>query len=387
MLSELKQPKFYWHLEVSSKCSLACPRCPRTEKPGMYKVTEMDLSFVKSVLTPDVLSNTTTVLLCGGQGDPIYCKDFLNIVSYIKSTNSNIEIKIVTNGSYKTEKWWTSLAKLLDKNDSIVFSVDGWDNDSNNKYRVNSNFDSILLGINTLSKNNYNLTITWSTIVFAFNESNLDTIQHIAETAGATHFQIVQSSLFGSKVPAYIDKTTGKDPLEPTYQGKHFHSDKGLIIPLRKDAKKEYSKNFSSSIESRFEHVGKYFETSDILPSCLLNERGLYIDAEGILYPCSWISHPFGKRSNGNKTIHWKDSLFVKYKNDFNLYKHNLDTILNSNSWNKLTNSFLDKDKHFVECTQKCSKAATMSRLKNYISEKNYKKEDSPDVNLKLYNS
>lgn len=380
-----KQPTFYWHLEVSSKCTLACPRCPRTEKPDMYKVTEHDLKFVKKALTPKILDTSTDVLICGGQGDPIYCKELLGIISYIKSINSKVGIKLITNGSYKTEAWWEKLASILNEYDSVVFSVDGWDNESNNRYRVNSDFDSILLGVRKLSTNS-NINIIWSTIVFSFNENNLEEIQSIAEQNGATHFQVVQSNLFGSKINDYIDPQLGYDPLEPNYKGKFFHSDRGLIIPLKENAKKMWSNSFRSNIQELYESIKSQFDNKDILPSCLLNERGLYIDAEGILYPCSWISHPFGERSNNTKTIKWKDSLFVKYKDKFNLHNYSLDAILNSKEWNKLNNSFYDNEKHFIECTQKCSKKATMSRIQDYVKMKDFDKTNSPDTNLEIYN-
>ena len=379
------QPTFYWHLEVSSKCTLECPRCPRTEKPGMYTVTEHDLNFVKKVLTQDILSSTTGVLICGGQGDPIYCKELLDIISYIKKSNNKISIKLITNGSYKTVKWWETLSSILDNNDSVVFSVDGWNDESNNKYRVNSNFESIINGVKTLSKNK-DINIIWSTIVFSFNEHQLEKIQNIAEDCGATYFQLVQSSLFGSNIKSYIDETLGYDPLEPTYKGKFFHSDRGLIIPLKPTAKKMSSERFRKNLQELYNNIKNDFDNSDLLPSCLLNERGLYVDAEGILYPCSWISHPFGERTNEKKTIKWKESLFVKHKDAFNLHNHNLNTILNSDEWNKLHSSFYNKDKHFIECSQKCSKKATLSRIKNYLSIKDFDKENSPDTNLEIYN-
>ena len=111
----------------------------------------------------------------------------------------------------------------------------------------------------------------------------------------------------------------------------------------------------------------------------MLNERGLYIDAEGILYPCSWISHPFGVRKNHKKTIYWKDSLFVKYKDKFNLYKYSLDAIINSEEWNKLKCSFYDRGKHFVECSDKCNKVSTLARLGAGLGLKVY---DKNNINL-----
>jgi len=112
----------------------------------------------------------------------------------------------------------------------------------------------------------------------------------------------------------------------------------------------------------------------------------LYIDAEGILYPCSWISHPFGERSNNYKTIKWKDSLFVKHKEDFNLHTHTLSAVLSSTSWKKLHNSFFDSSKHFVECTQKCSKKATLQRIEKTIQRNLYNKDLKPKDNLNKYN-
>lgn len=362
-----KQPMFYWHFEVSSKCTLACPRCPRTEKPETYKVTELDLKFFKSVMTKNILDQTIDILFCGGQGDPIYCKDLLQIIEYVKTANPNICIRLVTNGSYKTKKWWENLSNHLNENDIVVFSIDGWDNESNNKYRVNSKFDSIIDGIKTL-RNNKLIKIIWSTIIFSFNEDKIDLIQNVAKESGATHFQIVKSSLFGSKIKAYIDEDLGYDPLEPKYSSDYYHSDRSTIVSFYDE---EYHK--TKMDRKRIENIQKLYDENstlygDFLPACLLNERGLYVDAEGILYPCSWISHPFGERENEHKTIKFKDSLFVKHKDDFNLNYHSLENILNSDSWNKLHKSFNDPQKRFVECSQKCSSKATTSRLKRILN-------------------
>ncbi len=381
------QPHFFWHLEVSSKCTLECPRCPRTEKPGKYKITELSLEFIQKVMTKEILEKTFEILICGGQGDPIYCKDLIHIVRYIKENNPTVVIKIITNGSYKTKTWWEQLAQVLTPIDCVVFSVDGWDNESNNKYRVNNNFDSILTGVETLARLQPNMIIVWSTIVFSFNEDHLDKIKEVAEHAGATHWQIVKSSLFGSKIPSYIDETLGYDPLEPTNSeikiSKYAHSSRldllTVLRPVNDSDAKYYRDLRNQKIRSLANKLQDEFKNSELLPGCMLNERGLYIDAEGILYPCSWISHPFGVRKNHKKTIYWKDSLFVKYKDKFNLYKYSLDAIINSEEWNKLKCSFYDRGKHFVECSDKCNKVSTLARLGAGLGLKVY---DKNNINL-----
>jgi indole-3-glycerol phosphate synthase len=65
----------------------------------------------------------------------------------------------------------------------VTFSIDGWDNESNNKYRVNSEFDSIINGIKVL-RTNSPCYIKWSTIYFKFNQLQIDKIIQLAKELG-----------------------------------------------------------------------------------------------------------------------------------------------------------------------------------------------------------
>jgi len=137
---------WHWHIEISSKCTLRCPRCARQEVPDTLINTELDLEFFKRNFTPEfILSNVEKITFCGDDGDPIYAHDLIPVIKYLKSVK-DIEIVIVTNGSYKKEDWWTSLGSTLTAKDSVHFSVDGFDNISNNLYRINSDYDSIIQG-------------------------------------------------------------------------------------------------------------------------------------------------------------------------------------------------------------------------------------------------
>lgn len=384
-----KQPVFYWHLELSSKCTLKCPRCPRTEKRQPFKVTELSIDFIKKLFNDELLSQTEKILICGGQGDPIYCKDFIEIISYLKKSKPDIYLEIVTNGSHKKTSFWKKVSQILNDKDTLIFSVDGWDNNSNNKYRVNSNFESIINGIDTVSSNNELVNIVWSTIIFSFNQNHLDKIKDVATQSGASYLQIVKSTLFGSMNECYIDQDLGYDPLEPVEDSKKttqfYHSDRDLLVKLTDRDKKTTNKTYNKNVVDLYYNIKEEFRDTKIIPSCLTNERALYVDAEGILYPCSWISHPFGLRWYQDKVIEYKDSLFVKYKEYFNLHNFSYKDILNGPYYKKLHDSFKSKDKVFVECSKKCGIASSEKRMEKYLSAKDSQESIQIFNNLKKH--
>ena len=56
---------WHWHIEVSSKCTLKCPRCARSEVPNTLINTELDLNFFKK-------NFTDFTVYCTSSADNIY---------------------------------------------------------------------------------------------------------------------------------------------------------------------------------------------------------------------------------------------------------------------------------------------------------------------------
>jgi len=353
----------HWHIELSSKCALKCPRCPRTEYPGKYKVTELNLNFFKKNFTENFVKQYVRyIVFCGGQGDPIYCKDLISIIRYLKNIKNDIEIIIITNGSYKTKSWWNELGSVLNIYDTVTFSLDGWDQESNEKYRVNSDWNSIEEGIKEIVKSE--ALVKWSMIVFKFNEHHINKIRDKAQSFNIDQLRIVNSTTFGSKHSKYIDKKLNYDPLEPSSKfvgqfPEHFRnqyvlmSDKIKYLPIRIKKTEKYEEYLRKCENESFE-----FETDLIKPKCFSGDYGKYIDAEGILYPCSWISHPYitKKSKFSNKELDFNQSLWVEKKDKFNLNYKNIKEVVTSYDWYKFIDSWNYKNHCFVECSQKCPK-------------------------------
>lgn len=354
MINKYNWQLYHWHIEPSSKCSLRCPRCPRQEHPEISAMgKEITIDLFKRIFDKQILDNVQRFTMCGDIGDPIYAKDYLKILSYIKQHNEKIQIFTITNGSYKTEEWWREFANISNKYDTINFSIDGYDQNSNDLYRVNNDWQSIMNGMNICSTES-DIFVNWAMIVFKFNQEHIDLIENLARKQNCDALQITYSTKFGSK---YGEAYGGdNDHLEPdakyiskTHRYERHIKNLSGRIPMRLQYMKTNLKKFNDIVKKL---------NGEIMPMCLIGNRGLYLNAQGNLFPCSWTSFPYKSLTHNDKTIDWKDSFFVRHQNTLNLNgNRTLEEVLNDDVWQKLFDSFNHKDKNWVECLQKCNRA------------------------------
>jgi len=319
---------WHFHIEISSKCTLKCPRCARQEVPDSLVNTELDLEFFKKNFTPEfILNNVEKITFCGDDGDPIYAHDLIPVIKYIKSVKP-VEIVIITNGSHKKITWWIQLGQLLDHNDSVHFSVDGYDNDSNNLYRVNSDWDNIIAGLQTLRATS-RCQIVWAAIAFKFNEHKLDFMQKFAQRLGADRFQITKSTKFGSIYPSY----GANDPLEPTvkFMSSSHRFERTIVAFTEKTTKIP---------EINIKLYNDVTIQNNIKPLCEIGNKGLYIDARGRLFPCCWVANRYTHNSE------WQT-----LAEQFNLHHRTLTDVVADPFWEGEFKAF-----KWQECTQKCNK-------------------------------
>lgn len=343
---------YHWHLEPSAICSLRCPRCPRTEYPDTPWINQqMTLEFVQNFLTPDRLrTQVRRVTMCGDVGDPIYCRELIEICAYIKNINPDIHVFIVTNGSHRATEWWHRLAEVLNHRDTINFSIDGYDNDSNNLYRVNSAWQSIMSGINTVRATNQQVFLNWAVIVFQFNQDHLDSIADQAKLLGMDGLQITKSTKFGTVYQGYGHD----DPLEPRAEfvsSSHRYERRTINLSGRICDNHDYL----AANRARFQEISARYQSQPIIPLCEIGNRGLYVNAEGVVFPCSWVSFPYKTLTHNDRSIEWKNSFFAQHRNRFNLRHRALEDILKDPLWHKCSRGFSDIDKTWVECSMKCS--------------------------------
>ena len=319
---------WHFHIEISSKCTLRCPRCARSEVPESLINTELDLEFFKRNFTPEFITNNVEkITFCGDDGDSIYAHDLIPVIRYIKSVKP-VEFVIITNGSYKKPEWWQELGSVLDINDTVHFSIDGWDNESNNLYRVNSDFKSITEGVAGL-RSASECKLIWAAIAFKFNEDHINQMVATAKSWGFDVFQLTKSTKFGSFYPSYPKD----DPLEPS---KKFVSSSHRF---EREILKISTREFDNKIpETNIRLYKSVKETNGVKPLCEIGNKGLYIDARGRLFPCCWVANRYGHNSE------WQT-----IAEQFDLNNRTLVDVLNDEFWNNKFQTF-----HWQECQTKC---------------------------------
>tara|TARA_B100000902_G_scaffold370024_1_gene394770 strand:+ start:2149 stop:3174 length:1026 start_codon:yes stop_codon:yes gene_type:complete len=279
-------PLEHWHIELCSKCTLKCPRCSRQEVPDGLVNRDLTLQWFQDNFKGKLLSEVRKLTFCGDDGDPIYAKDLLKVLEWFRQQNSNIQFVIVTNGSYKTQKWWEQLGDILNENDHIHFSLDGWDQESNNIYRVNCDWQSILLGIKTLQKST--VFKTWAAIAFKFNEDKIDFMKDLAKDLGFDSFQLTLSTKFHKNYPSYPEN----DPLQPSDKyishGRFTRSSSNL-------SGRSWTDNCLDIFTKRFTDTNT---KQSIIPLCMIGNKGLYLNAEGKFYPCCWTALRYGHNTD-----------------------------------------------------------------------------------------
>lgn len=184
------------HIEPSSRCTIACPACPRTLHRGEYTIDDCDID-----LMIEICRGYSRVVMCGNHGDPIYHPRLHELISGLIAAEPNQKIDIITNGAFRSRGWWKDLAGLLRAGDSVMFSIDGMPN-SNHLYRVNSRWESIETAITEL-RTNSKLYLLWKWILFSHNEDSVCDGMKLASSLGFDRFVMVRSDRYDVGVPAH----------------------------------------------------------------------------------------------------------------------------------------------------------------------------------------
>lgn len=177
-----------WNIDFSFRCRLECPLCMRQLPGGKEKIKrskDMTLDqFAK------VMRLAPHVSLCGQLSDPIY-NPILPQAIELKQQYPNKRLEIHTNGTGKSEQWWSNAYNLSDNSTHWIFGLDGFDQETANIYRVNTNYDEVIKAM--LLGRKLNKKVAWQFIVFEHNEHQVEAAIEFAKN-NDVKFILIKSS-------------------------------------------------------------------------------------------------------------------------------------------------------------------------------------------------
>jgi MoaA/NifB/PqqE/SkfB family radical SAM enzyme len=248
-------------IELTTQCQAYCPMCSRNFhsmglNPNVKKL-EWTFDDFKNIISQEVLDRVKVLGFCGAYGDPLICRDILDIITYVNN-NSNAEIRINTNGSLHKPNWWKQLAKVL-PNHVVVFGIDGFKG-THEKHRIGTDFDKIVENAQAFIEAGGNAVGQF--INFKHNEHEYEELKVYLKSLGFRSVFKINSDRFRKDSFTVLDKNKNKlYSLEPTNE---------QVVSFK---------------DSDISNIVKNQDRITI--NCRsIKQRELYIDAYRHLYPC-----------------------------------------------------------------------------------------------------
>tara|TARA_Y100000004_G_scaffold192025_1_gene251858 strand:+ start:3396 stop:4085 length:690 start_codon:yes stop_codon:yes gene_type:complete len=201
-------------VSISNLCNARCPQCDRTNVNDITKaieklpLTQSSFEDFERQFPKEVLDDVEEYSFCSTFGDPMMCKDIAKIVQYIID-NSKAKIQITTNGSIRDEDFYWNIGVRCGKRLSIIFDIDGIDEDMHQKYRRGASLKRCLANMSALSMTK---SIALSqTILFKHNQDYIEKIKELVKKHGSSNHVFYRSDRFVSDNPDWDSNAKSDD--------------------------------------------------------------------------------------------------------------------------------------------------------------------------------
>ena len=241
--------KVIW--EITNRCNFKCQYCIFNTRENFN-----ELSYDNCIKIIDELIKNDFDYIKFTGGEPFIRKDFINILKY---ANNKINFDISTNASLIDENVIKELTNI--NINFIHISLDGIKN-NNDFMRGKDSFEKTINGIKLLKNSGKYIRI--GCVLFKENENNIEEFIKLLEDLNVDEviFSIMEPfGILNGDLKHYVSKSTKE--LED--------------ILLNTKSKIKISYNWNSTI-------------NDKINTCPAGKKILFIDNNGNVSPCTWIS-------------------------------------------------------------------------------------------------
>lgn len=319
-INQYHEGKLTLDVELTTHCNAKCPQCSRTdennklEKKKWLPLTQVSVETFKKWFSPKDLSLLSNIHFSGTYGDPGMCKDLYEIVKYIIEEGS-CTISINTNGGMRDEMFWWKMGATAGKRLTLIFDIDGIDEEMHAFYRRNVSLKKVLENMAAALETDAHVHVL--TVVFKHNQDYLEEIQKMCREMGVKKFDHVEGNNFqNGPIYAFIDEDGNKQQLEQI---------------TRKDREQGLKRRSRRVRDHR--HKSILDEYTEI--SCLAIEKAnLKVHATGMVAPCCYLSTPL--------------EMYALYKKGQPTSYHITTTGKTGDPINPLMKEYVDRNKDFT---------------------------------------
>ena len=275
------------HLEISSECNAACPKCPRNLCGYPYNdgYEEHSLTLVEAqrIFSPVFLGQLRKITINGNFGDIVMNPAALDIVKYFKQhMTRHSEIAISTNGGAKDRVFWRQLGEL---GVIVYFCIDGLE-DTHSIYRRNTVYSTVIRNAEAFIGSGGHAV--WKMIDFDHNRHQHGQAQAIATQMGFKEFEL-------------IDHGRSQGPI--------YDKDKNIVFVMGKPDITDFDVIFDqlanpNAVTDIDNHP---IEIKSPINCEAVEKKSIYITSVGEVYPCCYLG--FAPKTYGHGSHNYMNSV------------------------------------------------------------------------------
>lgn len=272
------------HVELTTRCQAACPLCSRNDRGFKtrtdFPITELFIDQWQKILDSAVNLQLNGIVFNGNFGEPVMAADIIKIIDYCFERWPKIRIDVFTNGGVRNTAWWEDFGKkYYSKHLKVFFSLDGLE-DTNHLYRINVPYYKVIE--NARSFISAGGTAVWKMIPFKHNEHQIETAKKLSIEYGFHSFLLSDQNrdngfVFTNETNGYLIHPASYKNKEPRY--KILPS---KFIPITAT---ENWDNYNLNL------LKDWLNNDKKLDCGTLNDKSVFVAANGELYPCCHIGH------------------------------------------------------------------------------------------------
>ncbi len=194
-------------IEPTSLCNLKCPLCP---VPSHLHRSTGHMTMNTYQATIDSIAGYAKKIDLWNFGEPFLNPDMFNMIKYAEERR--IKVRVSTNSTFLSDEeidkvFWSDLS-------SIIVCLDGASKETHERYRIGSEFEKVVEGIQRLARKKRALGrsrpfIRLQFLVFSYNEHEIDGIITLAEEMQVDQLSLKNLSL-GTWIGENVRQNIGK---------------------------------------------------------------------------------------------------------------------------------------------------------------------------------